>query len=380
MKSFINLVLLSTAILLPSNAFACTVPVFRYALEKWDLTPYEVFVYYDGAMPDDLEKELAKWDTPNRANIEITLLNITGTLTKEQSKLLERYGKNEKLPWMLVRSKAPEAPDVAWSGAANIANLNALIDSPMRRTLLAHLTRGDSAVYVLLTSEDEKADREIYAMAVKELKRLEKAIPLPEQKDDGPKLRLPLPLKMSLPLLVLDRQNAEEAALIRLLLAVEDDLDKVKGPMLFAIYGKGRVLPPLYNHGEVANLNAKMLKLATEFLCGPCSCEVKDRVPGTDLLMKADWNDVFDQMFENKVAFEMPKADYTALPSRYAPIVEVPIPKEEASSPVAEPCDLTDTYSPRWYECTRCMLWLGAGAATVLVLVTGGWLLIAMRK
>jgi hypothetical protein len=321
---------------------------------------------------------------PNRANIEFTQIDIRGKVTKEQAKLLERYGKGEKLPWMLVRSKAPDVPEVAWSGACTIANLNALLDSPMRRTLLAHLTRGDSAVYILLTSEDEKADVATFAMVAKKLKQLEKAIPLPELKDDGPKLRLPVPLKMSLPLLVLDRRNSEEAALIRMLLAVEEGLDKVNGPMLFAIYGKGRVLPPLYNHGEIANLNAKMLKHATEFLCGPCSCEVKDRVPGTDLLMKANWNEVFDEMFEGKVSFPMPKTDCTALPSRYAPVSEPPAAKEEPSTPALEPIvcgPCVDFYvAPAWYECSRCWLWIGAGVASIAVLLTGGWVVLAMRR
>jgi hypothetical protein len=375
------LLLLTAALMSTSSASACTVPVFRYALEKWDLTPYEIFVYHDGALPNALTKELAKWDVPNRANIEITLLNVKGKLTTEQTKLLERYGKNEKLPWMLVRSKAPEAPDVAWSGACTIDHLDALIDSPMRRTLLAHLTRGDSAVYLLLTSDDEKADREAYALAVKELKQLEKAIPLPEQKDDGPKLRLPLPLKMSLPLLVLDRKSADEAALIRLLLGVEDGLDKAKGPMLFAIYGKGRVLPPLYNHGEVANLNAKMLLHVTQFLCGPCSCEVKDRVPGTDLLMLANWNDVFDQMFDGKEVFPMPKTHYFALPSRYAPVVEAePSTSVIQMPPMESPAFTAAPHSPAHDESIRGWLWIGAAVASGLVMLTGGWLVLALRK
>src|SRR5205807_2030862 len=121
--------------------------------------------------------------------------------------------------------------------------LQAVVSSPMRQAILAHLSRGVSVVYVLLTSDDEKADEQVYRMLQKKLANLEKQIKLPIQSDDGnSKLRLPLPLKMSLPLLVLDRKGAKEAELIRMLLATEDDLEKVEGPIVFPIFGRGRVL------------------------------------------------------------------------------------------------------------------------------------------
>jgi hypothetical protein len=37
-------------------------------------------------------------------------------------------------------------------------------------------------------------------------------------------------------------------------------------------------------------LNADLIRELTEFLCGACSCQVKEQNPGFDLLLTTDWN------------------------------------------------------------------------------------------
>ena len=73
-----------------------------------------------------------------------------------------------------------------------------------------------------------------------------------------------------------------------MLLRLEDDLldkEMEDKPMLFPAFGKGRVLPPLIGAG-ISEENA----LADcEYLCGACSCQVKNQNPGMDILVKADW-------------------------------------------------------------------------------------------
>jgi len=73
-----------------------------------------------------------------------------------------------------------------------------------------------------------------------------------------------------------------------MLLRLEDDLldkEMENKPMLFPAFGKGRVLPPLIGAG-ISEENA----LADcGYLCGACSCQVKNQNPGMDILVKADW-------------------------------------------------------------------------------------------
>ena len=39
-----------------------------------------------------------------------------------------------------------------------------------------------------------------------------------------------------------------------------------------------------------SQLNADLIHDLTEFLCGACSCQVKEQNPGFDLLLSTDWN------------------------------------------------------------------------------------------
>ena len=53
----------------------------------------------------------------------------------------------------------------------------------------------------------------------------------------------------TLGLLTLDRQDPKEAWLIQSLLAVESDLKDLTEPMVFAVYGRARALPPYVGKG-----------------------------------------------------------------------------------------------------------------------------------
>ncbi len=279
-------------------AQACTIPVFRYALEKWDLTPYEVLVYHRGPLPKDTDKELKRWtDARMEINLDVTLVDLDANMSATQEKLWKRDGDVKQTPWMIVRYFGTGAAEPsAWKGPCTAANLRSLVDSPMRQTIIGHLSRGASVVYVLLKSGDAKADQAALKMAAKELADLEKKIKLPVQSETGPKIRLPLPLKVELPLLVLDRTTPQEADFVRLLLNVEEDLDKIKGPILYPIFGRGRALGGLYGK----ELNPDILFRATQFLCKECSCQVKELNPGVDLIIHAHWNNIFDRMFDKK--------------------------------------------------------------------------------
>jgi hypothetical protein len=362
MKKLILPALFAVAILLPAQAHACTIPVFRYALEKWDLTRYDMLVYHRGPLPTEMQATLKAWDdAPNKANLDITTIDLDGKVAPKLLKLWEREGKNADTPWMLVRYREADADAVsAWCGPCSAANFNCLTDSPMRQAILAHLTRGSSCVFVLLTSDDADKDSAVRTQLQKDLAALEKKIKLEAQAEtDLAKLRLPLPIKVSLPLLVLDRSKPDEAAFVKLLLATEAGLDKTKGPIVFPIFGRGRVLCSL--SGEEID---DKLSFVTEFLCKGCSCDVKNLNPGIDMLMAANWNEIFDRMYEAKEApAEAPKT-----PS-LAPVVETPPPTTvvEVETVCCE-CPI----ARNWH-------WIAAGFAGVLV-GAGAWSFYLWRK
>ena len=59
-------------------ARACTIPVFRYALERWELSPYEVLVFHRGELPAKARPFLAT--LPHHANLAIATVDLDGKL------------------------------------------------------------------------------------------------------------------------------------------------------------------------------------------------------------------------------------------------------------------------------------------------------------
>jgi hypothetical protein len=359
--------LIALLIHLPPQAQACTIPVFRYALEKWDLTRYDISVYHRGPLPADLELTLKAWnDAPNKANLDITTIDLAGKVAPKWLKHWQREGKKAELPCMLVRyQEAEEDAASAWSGPCTADNLQRLADSPIRQAVLRHLTRGDSCVFVLLTSDDAATDRAVSAKLQKNLATLEKKIKLETPiESDLAKLRLPLPIKVTLPLLTLDRTQPDEAAFIKLLLTVEPDLDKIKGPILFPFFGRGRVLYSLSG----AEIETR-LSFVAEFLCKGCSCDVKGFKPGIDMLMLGNWNEIFETLYEKKETAPLPAESRTEAPAPKSPHVvdspSAPTPTVVEQTPVCFDCPI----ARNWH-------WI-AGA---LVLGAGAWCFYLWRK
>ena len=70
-----------------------------------------------------------------------------------------------------------------------------------------------------------------------------------------------------------------------MLLSSESDLADRQAPMVFPIFGRGRILYALIGSG----ITPANIREACIFLIGPCACEIKDDNPGIDLLITADW-------------------------------------------------------------------------------------------
>lgn len=249
---------------------ACQVPVFRYALENWSPAPWRV------RLPDSA---LPGFETGG-ANLQIE--RATGLAALE---LRLPEGEGEASP--------------VWTGPADAAHWQQLLDSPVRRELARRLLAGESAVWLLLESGDAAKDaaagkvlQEALQAAQAELK-LPEGVVTPAQLDEpGRKgtaadvLHSDLPLRLAFSVLRLSRDDPAEAVLRAMLMKVEPDLaDYVAEPMVFAVFGRGRALEPLIGRG----IHADNLREAATYLCGACSCEIKEQNPGMDLLLAADW-------------------------------------------------------------------------------------------
>jgi hypothetical protein len=175
------------------------------------------------------------------------------------------------------------------SGVLNSDQFAALLESPARLAVFDRLTSGWAAVVVLLHSGDAKADQEARELLKRELPRIAGKIDLPARTEEGPQIQSALPLRVGFPVVEVSRTDGE-AAFVRLLLGSESGLDKVTGPIVFPVFGRGRALCAL--HGDDLK-SAQGLRQSLEYLCRACSCDVKELNPGLDLLIAGDWDVIF---------------------------------------------------------------------------------------
>ncbi len=281
-------------VLIPQMIPACSVPVFRYALERWPAAPYQLIVVCEG----QLDNRRQEWLAPLSGNQvpRDTFPNLTvRTLDPRATPLAVLPGNSDIVPsgnlptLVLQYPEEAAARGVVWSGPFSESNLRQLLDSPLRRRIVQRLIQGDAAVWVLLESGDAEQDSAAARLLQIQIERNQRTIPSPALETGGSPAAesdtVP-ELKATFSLIRLARNEPAEELLVRLLLGSEDDLNDTREPMAFPIYGRGRLLYALVGKG----INAETIDEACAFLTGPCSCIIKELNPGLDLLLSADWD------------------------------------------------------------------------------------------
>jgi hypothetical protein len=328
------------AVLLSAAAApACNVPVFRYALEKWPADPYALYVLHRGGLsPGDAAivqalQKLSAGDAPD-ANFTLDEINLDSRPAGQVRKLLARLPKAE-LPLLLVRY--PDACAIEgdlWAGPLRADAARLLVDSPARREVARRLTRGDSAVWVLLESGDKARDDAAARLLGAELVKLERGLKLPRLTDDPEdQVNERLPLKITFSLLRLARTDPAEQMFVRMLLHSEEGLAGRAEPMVFPVYGRGRALYALVGAGITRDTVAE----AATRLVGPCTCKVKEQYPGVDLLMTAKWDDLLTGRLVKEEAPPPPLAGLATFASPTVRQPQRPAPAPSGSAAVAVP-------------------------------------------
>ena len=293
-RSFLVSVLLW--IVFPAVCLACSVPVFRYAIEHWNPDGYVVRVFYKG----ELSAEQNQWlnqlrgsdASESKPNINLLLVNIDQPLEGESAEVWKSHP-SDALPSMVVQmpASAPSRAIPIWQGELSATSVQQLIRSPMRSEIEKRLLDGDSVVWVQLDSGESEKDKLAFEVLKKELERLEKEIELPkiEEADLTSLSVAPAELKIRFSALRLAANDLHENILREMLLSVEADLrdESVRNlTMSFPVFGRGRALYALTGEG----INASTIEDACRFLTGACQCTVKAENPGVDLLLSANWS------------------------------------------------------------------------------------------
>ena len=251
-------------------AYACDVPVFRYALDRWPADTFRLEAPAAVLSNEPLAKEFRNLSSKGNLNLE-TSLSTNGT------KLF--------FPLHVKNAEAPE-----WQGQLTPDVYHALTDSPVRREVVKHILNGDSAVWILVESGRPDLDEPAAKLLQNRLKFLESATGLPHLDPTDPDSQLgPGPeLKVQFSLLRVKRDDPNEQEFLSLL-AGPFGLKKFPAnePLFAAIFGRGRVLGAWGQD----RLNEEFVLDTARFLLGSCSCEVKSLNPGWDLLLRVDWDE-----------------------------------------------------------------------------------------
>jgi hypothetical protein len=314
------------------RADACDTPVYRYAMYNWAPAPYRVYYFYRGE-PDkrdaDINRRLAeqrdRLQPPGAVQPEAAQPPSAAQSTAQGS------GANVVLETIDVGRKddvemLPEPVKKAWEAKADAklpmhfvftswgdlisaerldsATANALVQSPLRSQIAQLLEKRHAAVFLLFCGKDaaanaqaEKVIQEVIARAAKGQITVEPAdddAPAPTASagrvagggplvadGEGPAR----PQRLQIGLVKLQRSDPAETCLVRSLSTVEREIPEAAGqPMVFAVFGRGRVLPPCIGKG----ITAENLSLQVELLAGPCSCNIRQNL-GVDLLFQWDW-------------------------------------------------------------------------------------------
>ena len=274
-------------------AIACNIPVFRYALERWRPDCCQVIVFHDGNLSDAQEQQLQTLeretaDKGGSANAEITRSHISTEKDHKRKELWAtlRTQPQVTLPYIVIRTSLGSGDMVNhWSGTLEDSPKANLFHSPIRRELSRRLLSGDSVVWLLLKSNDPVKNRAASDLLTVEFDRLSKKLELPDGIGmPGSELYSEVPLFLKFTVLEMDPKDPQEQLLISLMTGFE--AGEKDEPLVAPVFGRGRALEVI----PAKQLNAGLIEDLTMFLCGACSCQVKERNPGFDLLLSTHWN------------------------------------------------------------------------------------------
>jgi hypothetical protein len=297
-------VAVALTLLLSAAAVACNVPVFRFALERWQADSSELVVFFDtrlGADDEALIKDLEASSVAKggSSNLAVIRQNVRGEMTPENQRLWESLqssgsektsGRGERPALPLAVARAARGKDKVvnhWRGSLAQLREAGLLSSPVRDELVRRLQNGDAVVWLLIRSKDETLTAKARDMLKQQCEILPGELELPEGIGlPGSELYSEVPLLLQFSVLEVDPSDSKESYLVGQLTGFQSEAAAAGQPLIVPVFGRGRALEVIPG----SELSEELVHDLTEFLCGACSCQVKEQNPGFDLLLTTNWN------------------------------------------------------------------------------------------
>src|SRR5688572_14967305 len=232
---------------------ACSVPVFRYALERWPPSTYELWLFHQGPLSTahqqlaaELDREVVAGNA--QANLHIQWVDVNGALSPEAAKAWAGQQAGSFPHATLLFAPHGSASGVAYAGPVDAAALRGLIHSPRRQEVVQRLLGGDSAVWLFVDSGVPAVDDPAFERLTVTLNQMAKELKLPEPDPTDGDVRLAAgdsPLTVSFPVVRISRNDAAEQGLVTLLTGAFTPAPTATQPFTVAITGQGRAIAML---------------------------------------------------------------------------------------------------------------------------------------
>lgn len=291
-------------LLIATSALACNVPVFRYALERWDADGFELAVLHSDQELTEEEQQafdlLEGYSFDGDDSINLHLHSLTPSTLPDH--FLAAFFEEppvfqESAVFYLFHPRPSNLPGLIFQAPLTLANVKKLLYSELRKTISDSICSGTTIVWVLVESGDPEKDSKVWKTLQEAVVDLPPTIELPEgitlangsvtgpldySRDPDNVLDSDISLKIEFQALRLSK-GSEEVLMQTMRSGFE--LEPISEPRVYSFFGQGRCLDPLTG----SEINLRNFKSIAKYLCGACSCEVKYQNPGIDVLMLCPW-------------------------------------------------------------------------------------------
>ncbi|MCH2207410.1 MAG: hypothetical protein MK132_16255 [Lentisphaerales bacterium] len=304
---------LITLLLIQSFLQACDVPVFRYALERWERDLYRLFVVHQRKLNEkesELLQQLNNNSLPNFGHTNYRLYDVDLNHEKIRESFQKSFPDLKDLktdtPKLILRFpfKSSFPKEVIWQGELNQENVDKLLNSKATEELMKGILQGYSSTFLLMESGDQAKDQKIAKLITQAIEKFEKELKIPKgvvqtdgnvtggeltplqaaRRDPSNVLKSGIPLKINFNFMRMPNNGANKI-FRNILSKTHDPKQTANEPKLYAFFGRGRLLGPMVGD----EITSEELTLLAEYLCGACSCQMKQQNPGLDFLTNLDW-------------------------------------------------------------------------------------------
>ncbi len=277
-------------IILAGVSLACSTPVFRYAIERWEADPYRLMIFTDGELTTEQQETIRDFKKYERFGFRQPPLMVQeadiSTVTNLSATVWAKISTNRSAPAVaLLYPSIMRDNSVVWTDDLSTNALNRIVMSPARLETATRLLGGDAAVWLVVQSDSPEENQSVREMLEKKLGEIENSTVYnddflqlaKEAGTDVPELRFSV--------LDVDPNDPREAVFMAMLTRLSPEMVTNSSPVVIPVFGQGR--------GAVMMMNEfiadEYIERVSEFLTGACSCEVKSLNPGFDILIPVDW-------------------------------------------------------------------------------------------